>query len=837
VVWCELLELRRLLSAGHHLVAVPPGADLAGGVLTVTGSNQADTISFSEDTATGTLTAIVDGAVSTFALGDVTQINVSSLKGNDYVYGGNVTVPMTIKGGKGNQSLVADNGTDTIIAGSGNNVLAASIGTDTFITNTGHNRLILGAGDDTIYGKAKNLVVRGTGEVTVATKSKTNALVDKAEPFVETNVATPDTVFGTASGLTPTQIRNAYDFGNLADPTFTNRGDGQAVAVVIPYNTPDITQSLATFSTTFDLPAPDINHFQIVYTNGSVPPTDPDPNNGWELEAATDIEGIHSIAPDAKIYLVLAQSSAFPDLFAGVDKAVNTLDANFGGGVVDLSWGSQGGELDPLSENLFDTSFSRAQAANVSFVAASGDVGGTISYPAISPYVTAVGGTDLNVDANGNRTAAETAWASSGGGRSANYTLPSFQDGNVTYAGPGVVTGTTNASAANTLGAFRTNVDVSYDGDPATGIATYDANTFGDINADGVADSGWLPGGAGGTSAAAAQWAGLIALANQVRTASGRGFLGNQLNAAIYHVAETWGEEDFTDITTGSAGGNAAATGFDLATGWGTPLATNLIARLGIADVTKVNGGITWTAYYQLAITQTGPLQGPGAGDFVGGGTVAGGPDGFNLTFTPSAQNLQPITYTLVAGQDDETDTSPYASITSLTVPTLKRNDATGKVYGTGTADLLVQVTVPVYNKPPSGGGSSPPTAGGGSGTGGNSSGSGYGAMTPTPTPTPTPTGTGSGYYANGNPTTNGNQNQTGTGSTYVGTNIAGQNPFSTSTTTELIPLTLSFTGTTYTSASGATHLRGTFVALDPNTGQPAQVGVSTTFTGKFKSS
>ncbi len=831
VVWCEVLELRRLLSATHHIVAVPPGTELANGVVTITGSNQADTIRLSQNTSAGTLTATVNGAVSTFAVADVTQIQVNPLKGNDYVYGGNVTIPLIIAGGKGNQSLVAGNGTDTITVGPGNNVLAAGIGTDTFITNTGHNRLILGAGNDTIVGKAKNLVIRGTGTVTVVGKGKGNVLADKASPLVITSdVVRPDTVFGTATGYTPTQVRAAYDFGSLSDPTFTNRGDGQAVAVVIPYNTPDITQSLATYSTTFDLPAPDINHFQIVYTNGTVPPTDPNPNDGWELEAATNVESIHMIAPDAKIYLVLAESSAFPDLFAAVSKAESTLDSNFGGGVVDISWGSQGGELDPVSENTFDTTFQGAQAKNVSFVAASGDVGGVISYPAISPYVTAVGGTTIALDSNGNPTAAQSAWVSSGSGRSATYPIPSYQQGNVAYAGPGVVTGTGNGTAS-TLGTFRTNVDVSYDGNPATGIATYDAQTFGDINADGVADSGWLPGGAGGTSVASAQWAGLVALANQTRAANGRGFLGQQLNANLYHVAETYGQEDFTDITSGASGGNAATTGFDLATGWGTPRATNLITRLGISDVTTVTGGITWTADYQLPITLfVGGLQGPGAGFFVGNGTVAGGPSGFHLTFTPA--NKQPINYTLVAGQNNETDTAPYATITSFVVNTLKRSDLNGHVYGTGTATLLVQVTTPVYI-PPTAPSTSAPTPGGGANTGGNGSGSGYG---PSTTPTPTPVTTGSGYYGIPTPTpTTPTPTPTPT-TTGTAPSSPNGNPFTTATTTDFVTLSLSFTGTTYTSASGRTHLRGAFVAIDPNTGQPAQVGIATTFTGKFKS-
>ena len=66
-------------------------------------------------------------------------------------------------------------------------------------------------------------------------------------------------------------------------------------------------------------------------------------------------------------------------------------------------------------------------------------------------------------------------------------------------------------SATNVSGAFRTNPDVSYNANPADGVATYDAQVFGDVNANNTEDSGWLPGGAGGTSVAAAQWAGLVA--------------------------------------------------------------------------------------------------------------------------------------------------------------------------------------------------------------------------------------------------------------------------------------------------------------------------------------
>ena len=75
------------------------GATLAGGVVTVYGTNKADSIVLSQDTAAGTLTATVNGAATTFPAAGVTQVQVFPLNGNDYVSGGNLTVPLYIKGG------------------------------------------------------------------------------------------------------------------------------------------------------------------------------------------------------------------------------------------------------------------------------------------------------------------------------------------------------------------------------------------------------------------------------------------------------------------------------------------------------------------------------------------------------------------------------------------------------------------------------------------------------------------------------------------------------------------------------------------------------------------
>src|SRR2546427_720107 len=116
------------------------------------------------------------------------------------------------------------------------------------------------------------------------------------------------------------------------------------------------------------------------------------------------------------IILSVASSSQITDLLNAVDAAVNA-----GATVVSMSWGAM--EFSGMS--YYDGHFNRA---NVSFTASSGDGGAGVEWPAVSPYVLAVGGTSLYLDANGNRTS-ETGWSGSGGGPSAYYSIPSYQKG------------------------------------------------------------------------------------------------------------------------------------------------------------------------------------------------------------------------------------------------------------------------------------------------------------------------------------------------------------------------------------------------------------------------
>ena len=90
----------------------------------------------------------------------------------------------------------------------------------------------------------------------------------------------------------------------------------------------------------------------------------------------------------------------------------------------------------------------------------------------------------------------------------------------------------------------------------------------------------------GGTSAGSPQWAGLVALADQIK-----GHPLGYINPALYQIAHDPGKyaSDFFDVTTGSnqiestVPGWSAQTGWDAVTGLGTPNAAHLLPDLAAA--------------------------------------------------------------------------------------------------------------------------------------------------------------------------------------------------------------------------------------------------------------
>ncbi|MFJ3762980.1 carboxypeptidase regulatory-like domain-containing protein [Streptomyces sp. NPDC090080] len=277
-------------------------------------------------------------------------------------------------------------------------------------------------------------------------------------------------------GYSPADLRAAY--GLPADG-----GSGATIAVVDAYDNPGAEADLGVYRAQFGLPActSDNGCFRKVDEHGgSAYPTADD---GWAGEISLDLDMVSAIAPDAHILLVEADTASSEDLGTAENTAVS-----LGARYVSNSWGGYG---DDSSQLAFDETYFNHPGVAVVF--SSGDDGYGTSYPASSPYVTAVGGTSLARD-DSARGWSESVW---------NATVVD-SDGQPDWGAPG--SGCSHVepkppfqSAVDCSG--RSVTDVSAVADPATGVAVY--NSF--------SDGGWNV--YGGTSASAPIIAGVYALA------------------------------------------------------------------------------------------------------------------------------------------------------------------------------------------------------------------------------------------------------------------------------------------------------------------------------------
>ena len=227
--------------------------------------------------------------------------------------------------------------------------------------------------------------------------------------------------------------------------------------------------------------------------------------------------------------------------------------------ILSSSWG-----WNPADAASDDPIFQEFAAQGQTFVTASGDNGAydsaTYSFPGVDPYVTEVGGTDLTTTGPKGVWSAETAWSQSGGGNVTGTPIPTWQQL------PGVINSINQGSTS-----LRNSPDVAAE-------ANFDNPTV--INGSFVT-------GYGGTSFATPRWAGFLALVNQQSVANGHGTVGF-INPAIYSLGTSSGYPSaFHDITSGSnppssgsGGGFSAVPGFDLVTGWGSPMGVGLINAL-----------------------------------------------------------------------------------------------------------------------------------------------------------------------------------------------------------------------------------------------------------------
>jgi subtilase family serine protease len=388
----------------------------------------------------------------------------------------------------------------------------------------------------------------------------------KANPAVPPTFSCQTSPSGSCFG--PAQIRAAYGIDQVdAD------GAGRTIVIVDAFQSPTIQHDLDLFDAVFELPDTTV---QIVAPDGLTPFNQADPNQtGWAGEISLDVEWAHAIAPAATIKLVLAKSNNDADILSATQYAV---DNNLGD-VISQSFGEAEECVDPAIERAQHQMFAKATLKGITLLASSGDQGaaqpscdGTTfikaaSSPASDPFVTGVGGTLLDADGLTGAYHGETTWnepefeAATGGGFSQVYGTPFFQ---------------------KQLGLPSRGVpDVAYNAGINTGVLTVWSTSGQGANLLFIF---------GGTSAGSPQWAGLTALAAQIRHAR-VGYLNPQLYAlslarpiytALFHDIttgdNTFHGEQFGDPTIE---GFPATRGWDPATGLGTPKANRLVPVLG----------------------------------------------------------------------------------------------------------------------------------------------------------------------------------------------------------------------------------------------------------------
>jgi subtilase family serine protease len=393
----------------------------------------------------------------------------------------------------------------------------------------------------------------------------------------------------------PGDIRTAYGYPAGLD------GSGQTIVIVDAFGSPTIQNDLAVFDAKFGLPAPP--SFTVDCTAGC-PTFNPNSNGGnevgWAEETSLDVEWAHAMAPGANLVLMVSPTNYGNAINATEQIAIqkyphSIISQSFGSFESSIKGGGNNIQLQQAHAN-----YQAAAAAGDTVLASAGDWGATntgttenATYPASDPLVTGIGGTQGHPYYNGlagspppactsgscnvglvtfNCTSAtsctptgyggEEVWnepfftAATGGAESLIFPTPSFQAG---------VNGSTQ----------RTVPDVSYNAAISGGVLTY-------LGFLGNASGFYI---FGGTSAGSPQFASVIALADQARGLAAKPSLG-YLNDTVYTIAETSYASTFHDITVGNnqlAGtpfGYSAHTGYDIASGWGTPQVGNLVNAL-----------------------------------------------------------------------------------------------------------------------------------------------------------------------------------------------------------------------------------------------------------------
>jgi len=374
-------------------------------------------------------------------------------------------------------------------------------------------------------------------------------------------------------GYTPVQMQQAYGANKVSLD-----GTGVTVAIIDAYASPTIVQDANHYFKRHGLPLLTTQNFSQVVPDGiyNVSPTEACGPQGWFTEESLDVESVHTFAPGATIVYVGARDCTNP-LF---DAVYDTIDSANAPDIITNSWGENGEFSNPNEQAVNAAQFKQAAAQGITVLFSSGDDGdlsqdngvASGSWPANSPWVTAVGGTTLALKAaDGTKT--EWGWGTyraflggtvtitgtdgqtvkatgplgdfsfysgAGGGVSFYQTQPSYQAG-VVRSGISTVTFSAAGEPIYFNTPRRVIPDMAMDADPYSGFLMGETFT---ISSTAVNNTGCIKTsktteycefGEGGTSLASPSFAGVLALVNQARAKKGLGSVGF-VNPRLYKL-------------------------------------------------------------------------------------------------------------------------------------------------------------------------------------------------------------------------------------------------------------------------------------------------------------
>jgi subtilase family protein len=469
----------------------------------------------------------------------------------------------------------------------------------------------------------------------------------------------------------PTAQEDIIDYGVNDLWKYGIDGAGVTVAYVVTNPDPGLETSLATYDAAMDLPPANITDMAL--------PAPADPSAPCQVECSPvedrlDAEAIHSMAPYANILFVhppvpeTVGMQGWPQVAQAIELIANEHLAD----VITVSLGD--GESDFIGDptnptasqqaaiHSLDPAFLDAAAHNIPVMFAAGDcgptdppvlgdtgqctpaIGVTAGHPVDNPWVTAVGGTIPNpgLATTAGRTAPDALWTApndnsdaASAGISTIYPKPWWQRGIPALHG---VTG----------------------------------RAFPDISMD-ASD---------GTSQASPTFAGILALATQLRGAD----LGT-VNPALAAIGPRGAAAGIIDVPAGytdsayGVTGYATGPGYDIASGWGTIYAPAFVPSL-VGQINRQHGPFqpSRLAWHELNRLQSNISE--SAGRVASGQTVTVTGNGFISGSTPNGTTVLDGfgVYPPLPGQYG-VSSGPYADPTS-TVPGQTWDDVTATLTG-----------------------------------------------------------------------------------------------------------------------------------------------------------